>query len=134
MQNVTSADSGLLFKALFLNGIFSAISGIAATLFPAAIGAFIGFSNTPLLVSVGIALIGFGALLVYYARKGAIARSQAILITVLDLAWVLGTAAILLSAPSLFSGAGVTLLVVIAIVVFAFFEIQSYALWITRAA
>lgn len=128
-KQITNNDSKLLIGALGANGFFSALSGIAMVLVPASIAQFLGLSQSGPIFDLGIMLILFGATLLYYYFRKSVRKLDAIVVSILDLAWVLGSVAMVLAAGDLFSAAGITAIFVVGIVVLTFFDLQVYALW-----
>ncbi len=128
-QTVTRDTSPLLFRTLAANAAFSGLSGLLLALAPSSIAAWLGLPGNVLLAPLGLMLIGFAALLFFYVRRQAIRRVEALVISALDLGWVLGSIALVLFAPGLFSGTGVIAVLAVAAVVLLFFEGQALALW-----
>ncbi len=97
--------SRLLKIALIANGIFSAAAGAAlAVAAPAIANSFGMHTRFPLLV-LSPTLLLFGGTVIALART-ARPQSGSLLVTVLDIAWVVGTAALLLAAWNSFSFSG----------------------------
>lgn len=117
--------STMLKKALLVNAAFSALSGAEMLFFPDAISRFIGFSAPGQLRELGVALLLFAAAVAYTATRRPIRIWAAGLISALDVAWVVGTAALLVARPDLFNTVGVVSAVVVALAVadFAFFQV-----------
>lgn len=128
-EQLTSTDSGLLFKALGANGLFSLASGLVMTLGAQPIAGFLGVGNHFWVLGLGIMLIGFGLSLLLHYRRQRVSRAEAVAISVMDLGWVIGSAALVLLAPDLFSREGIIAVVAVAAVVLIFFELQALALW-----
>jgi len=129
---ITSADSKLLFNVLGANGVFSGVSGLTMVLAPNTIAGFVGLAESPFVFELGIMLIAFGAMLSVYYRRKRVHKASAIAITLLDLGWVIGSAALVVTMPELFSATGIAIVISIAVIVLAFFDLQAYALWRIR--
>ncbi|MGI9204255.1 MAG: hypothetical protein ACR2Q3_09605 [Woeseiaceae bacterium] len=133
MANViTSDDAKLLFNALGANGVFSGVSGLIMVFASDAIAEFLGLSQSRLIFELGMMLIAFGAILVFYYRRKRIHIASAIVITMLDLGWVIGSAVLVVAMPELFSTAGIVAVIAVAVIVLTLFDLQAYAIWRTR--
>jgi hypothetical protein len=130
----TATDSKLLFTALAANGTFSALCGIIMLSFPAALATFIGIPDQRWLTAIGAGLALFGASLLLHAYRKQVRRAEAIAISAMDLAWVLGSVVLLYVAPDWFTRSGVIAILTVAGIVLALFELQAYALWKTKKA
>lgn len=128
-KQVTGSESQLLFRALGANGAFSLLCGLAMTSASGPIAELTGVPNHLWVLSLGIGLIFFGASLLVHFRRQRVARAEAVLISGMDLGWVIGSAALLLFAPGLLTPAGFTTVLLVALAVFVFFNLQAYALW-----
>ena len=129
---ITANDSKLLFTALGANGVFSSVSGLTMVLASNSLANFLGISQPQMIFELGIMLIGFGALLIYFYRRKRVHVANAIAITVLDLAWVAGSAILVVAMPDLFSSAGMVSVIAVAVVVLMLFDLQAYAIWRAR--
>ena len=131
-MTITRTDSGLLFRALLGNAVFSGVSGLVLLLAAAPVAAATGIQPPGVLMAVGIGLIGFCVLLLRHVRREHITRAEAVLISALDLGWVLGSIGLLVLYADLFTPTGYIAVIAVAIVVLLFFELQALALWQTR--
>ena len=129
---ITADDSKLLFNALGANGIFSGISGLTMVFASQAIAEFLGIAQRRFIFELGIMLIAFGAMLIFYYWRKRVPTASAIAITILDLGWVIGSAALVLAMPDVFSTAGIVAVIGIAVIVLTFFDLQAYAIWRAR--
>lgn len=104
--STTQSDSRALFlrRALQANALFSLISGLAFIIASGAVAQFLG-PNIPgwVVLAVGVGLLPFG-FLVY--RAAANDLQQARMISVMDIAWVVGSFLLLGLGWSLFTVAG----------------------------
>ena len=128
-RQVTGTDSQLLFRALGANGVFSLLCGVTMTFASGRVAMLLGVPNRYWILSLGVALLFFGTSLLVHYRRQRVAAAEAVLISGMDLGWVLGSAALLLIAPGLLTPAGTTAVSLVAIAVFVFFNLQAYALW-----
>jgi ribosome-associated toxin RatA of RatAB toxin-antitoxin module len=87
--------SRLLSRTLLANGVFSLASGLALALAPASVAAMLGISGTAPLVALAPGLLLFGASLLPLARSAAEHPGRALVATVLDVAWVVGSVVLL---------------------------------------
>lgn len=81
---------------LVTDGITSGVTGVLLAALPSTVAALIGVSSSLVVTGVGLGLILFGAALIYYGRRDAVVRATALTAGVLNLAWLGGTAVILL--------------------------------------
>ena len=130
---VTAQESKLLFRAFFANGLFSLVSGTVMLLFKTPVATFLGLQQPMVLTGLGAVLVLFGASLLFHAYRRRVSRTEAIAISAMDLGWVVGSILLVLFVPGLFSAAGISAVLVVAAIVFIFFELQTWALWKTRA-
>ena len=128
-NQITAKESKLLFNALGANGLFSGGSGLFMVLASSPIAAFLGLASSQLIFELGFMLILFGTLLIYFYRRKRIHTASAVIISILDFAWVLASLAVVLGVPELLNTAGTAAVVAIAVVVLVFFDLQAYALW-----
>jgi hypothetical protein len=124
-----------LRHALRGNALFSGLSGIIFIVGAAPVAEFTGVSVSLPFIILGAVLILYGASLLLVARQSVIRRQYGMLATTLDIGWVIGTAAILLTGWPPLSTAGRWMIALLAEAV-AFFAIwQAYAmgLWGQRS-
>jgi len=110
-----------LRTALLANAAFSFLCGSVLTLLSARIGSVLG-ENVPGLIveTIGIALVPFGLFAAWVATRRFPPMTLALFISVADLAWVVGSMVLIAIARDALSGAGLGLVGVVALVVFAF--------------
>lgn len=113
---------------LAANALFSLCSGALMIGASAPLTKWMGLPRPQELVAIGISLALFSARLGWLAYSGRVHRAELFAISAMDLSWVLGTVALALFQPTLFSAAGVTLVFAVALVVLTFFVLQIYAL------
>ena len=100
-NQITAKESKLLFNALGANGLFSGVSGLIMVLAPSPIAAFLGLASSQLIFELGFMLVLFGSLLIYFYRRKSIHTAGAVIISLLDFAWVLASIAVVVGVPQL---------------------------------
>lgn len=125
---LTPRDSALLFLTLAFNGAFSLASGVLMTLFSGSVSKLIGFPAPLWLAVVGAGLLAFGGFVLWRAICKRTKRFEVLVISLLDLAWVVGTVPLALIAPGLFNSAGVAVVMAVALVVLLLAALQLSAL------
>lgn len=116
----------LLRTTLRLNGAFSTITGLIGTLFTGRVAEFLGVEQTWLIRLTAVGLLGFAALTLTVsasARDRLLPASLAV--SVSDLAWVVGTVAVL--AAGWLSTAGAITMAAISVAVLDFGLLQMWA-------
>lgn len=124
----TQPRTNLLHQALLANGIFSSISGLVFMVSSAPIAAFLGVDFNAVLIALGLALVLFGLGVLWLSSRPEIPRSLAILVTVLDLAWVLGSIILLVSGIIPLTPEGKWAIAIIADIVAVFAILQIIGL------
>lgn len=122
--------------ALVANGVFSILTGACFVLAPSAIASFIfshpqaifDLSAATLVAEFGIGLLAFAALVLWTAGQSMLHRSRVKLITALDVVWVLASAGLLLAVPEIWTSAGLTAVVIVALAVAVFALEQTLGL------
>ncbi len=89
----------LLRGALRGNAFFSATSGLILFAFGGSVASFLGAANATEMLALGGQLAIFAAWLAWLSSRSVISRWQVALVIALDLVWVAGSAATLLSPP-----------------------------------
>lgn len=125
--NTTNANVSaehLLRGVLQANMIFSGLSGLLLAVDAAPLSRWLGVPASWILVVIGIGLIGFAGLLYLIARQRPLDLRQANVIFWLDVAWVVGSALLLVTgwAPLTTAGWWTVLLVADAVALFAILE------------
>ena len=120
----------LLRTALRGNGIFSLISGALFILLAQSISEFLGIAPDAFVVValIGVGLLGFSGMLFWLTSRTAIATTLAIGAIVGDVAWVIGSIALLVFDPFQFSTAGRWAILIIADAVGIFAILQFMGL------
>ncbi len=118
------ADSHLLRRALQVNGVFSALSGLLLIAASGRIAALIGIEQS--LVLTGVLLLLFAASLWRNARRAEINQTEAWVAVTLDVAWVIGTAGLIFAG--VFSAIGNWVVALVGDVVLIFAVLQFLGL------
>ena len=92
----TNQESNLLRNALRGNALFSGLSGTVSLFAAQSLATFTGIQEPLIFVILGIVLILFAVDLVWIASRETIDRRIAWAVILLDVAWVAGSALILL--------------------------------------
>ena len=118
--------------ALRVDGLVSGASGVALIAGARPLGAFLGLDRPPALVAVGGTLVAYAAMLFLSARREELERRALVTPVALNVAWVLASAAILLSGVFGLTTGGRWLVAAVAEVVALFAAAQVFALWRMR--
>lgn len=106
-----------LRAALATNCVFSAFTGFLMLAFPADAANWIGLNEQAVLQFVGALLVFFAAILLYAAWLSKRPQPIALVASFADFTWVVGTAALGIAAPSLFSAFGWGVATAVALIV-----------------
>lgn len=120
----TVASANLLRRALQANGVFSALSGVILIVASGRIATLIGLEQ-PLWLT-GLMLLLFAAGLFRNAGRAEINQTEAWVAVALDVAWVLGTAALIFAG--VFSATGNWVVALVGDVVLLFAGLQFWGL------
>jgi len=124
-MRIYQSNQSLLRKSLRANALFSLISGIlliatagplAGLMFAEPVELF-GFGMETVLFAAGIGIVVFAADVWFISRSDRISLFQSKLVVFLDAGWVVGSAALLLLWPEVFTTVGMATIIVVAIVV-----------------
>ncbi len=124
-----------LRNAFRLNGEFSGMTGLIATVAAGPVADLLGIDQVWLIRGLGISLLGFSALLFFLAgQRNSEVRVMAAPISLADLGWVAGTVAIV--ALGWLSTVGAIVMGVVALVVlgFAIAQLRARAAMVTAGA
>jgi hypothetical protein len=113
-------ESQTLRRAFLCNGVFSLLSGATFLLAGGALAVAAGLPGGLPLRIVGAGLLPFGAFLLWLSRRETLHARDGRAISLCDLLWVLGTAAVLLGWPELMNATGQGVAIAIAGVVAGF--------------
>jgi hypothetical protein len=112
----------LLRSTLVINGIATALCGLALLIAPAPLAELIGAPVPALLAGVGAGLVLYAAGLFWTARRRPIPAAAAWAAIVMDLGWVVGSVAVV--EAGLLTSIGVVLVGLVAAAVFVFAALQ----------
>ncbi len=115
-----------LRRALLADGITCGASGLALVALPGPIAAQIGLSSAGTVAGVGVSLLLCAVFLVRNARRETPRRDEAVLTVALNLAWVLGSLAVV--AAGLLNREANWALVLVGDVVLAFAALEGIGL------
>lgn len=112
--------------ALVANACFSATTGALAVGFPNEAASWLGDVSALAVTAVGVSLLGFAGFVGHTAARWFRDPIRVGVISVADLAWVGGTAFLLMVWPALFGAQGIGTMIAIAAIVGAFGVLQLY--------
>jgi hypothetical protein len=104
MENSNEGRQQLLRRALLANASFSTISGLVLVFAGRWVVRLLGLPETINLITLGIGLLVFAAVLVLFARTNPIKLLDAWIAVILDAAWVIGSYPLLFVVPFSTSG------------------------------
>lgn len=125
---MSTNNSSLLRNALYGNSIFCTTSGLAFALFSDPIAAFLGLSASWVILVLGIGLMLYGIEVFMFARKESISEGFAKFVIGADLAWVLGSAALIFTNLVAFTTPGKWGIAIVADIVLVFAIMQYVGL------
>jgi hypothetical protein len=110
-----------LSRVLMADGVVSGLCGLGLLIAPGPVAALIGVGSGAIVAAVGLSLLGYAAVLIAGAR-GPVARRTAALAVALNVAWLVGTAIVILSGALSREGNWALILVGDVVLVFALLE------------
>jgi hypothetical protein len=119
MKNSDRGKQKLLRMALLGNAIFSTMSGLTLLAAEKPVVQILGLPGGTQLFSLGVGLLVFALILVLFARKAPIKTSNAWIVVILDVAWIIGSYVVLFVAPLSASGKWVVGVVAEVVLIFA---------------
>ena len=122
MNSPSNQPACLLRTALFSNALFSTLSALVILLAPRWVLRLLGLSQDVSLKILGFALIFFAITLLINARRPRVKTFDAWAAVMMDLAWVVGSGALLFLVPFSTSGKWVVTLVADLVLVFAILQ------------
>ena len=122
MNEQMSDKQKLLRSALRWNALFSVVSGALILSINRTLVEFLGLPSGSSLTPLGIGLLGYGAWLLWNARREEIKIVEAWIAVILDIVWVVGSYALLFAVR--FSVGGKWAVAVVAEMVFLFAVMQ----------
>ncbi|MCU0498810.1 MAG: SRPBCC family protein [Anaerolineae bacterium] len=114
MQTIT------LKTALLANALFSILSGLMLILFSDAVRSLIGIGELILYQFVGVGLLGFASIVIWTATRNPINTFLAMMISLADFLWVIGTLLVILGVFSLLQPLGMLILLGVGAIVLFF--------------
>jgi len=114
--------------ALVGNAIFSLSTGLATLVLPQRVAGWVGFESPFVLRLLGLGLLVFSALLLYTAGHPRARVRLALLASLGDFGWVLGTGMLHLATPDIFSAFGWGVAWAIAVVVLFWGVAQAHGI------
>jgi hypothetical protein len=121
------SQSTFLRRALIADAVISGTTGVLMLAAAAPLARILGVP-TALLSSAGVSLLPFVAFLIWLCTRASVPRSAVWLVIALNLAWVIGSIALLFIDRLDPNGLGIAFILVQAIAVAAFAEAQYVAL------
>ena len=106
--------AAVLRLALRANGVFSGVSGLMFVVGSGPLAVFIGLPSPWILITIGLSLLSYSALLFQAASRSPIDRRHAILFTAMDTLWVAGSAILLITGWIPFTPAGKWAVIIVA--------------------
>jgi ABC-type multidrug transport system permease subunit len=122
MNRQNHEQQNLLRRALMGNALFSALSGLIVLIAHGWVSRLLGLQSSVPMLILGISLLGFAAMLVTNARRESLKLSDAWSAVLMDLAWVVGSYALLFVVP--FSSGGRWIVALVAELVLGFAVVQ----------
>lgn len=113
-------------KALFINALFSGVSGILLIIFHSVMASLFSIENSSVFWIIGIALIYFAATILFEWKRQK--RIGILVIIAQDILWVIGSLILLIFQPFTISPTGNWVIGIIACIVLLMAVNQSYAL------
>ncbi len=118
--------------ALRVDGLVSGVSGVAMIAEARPLGAFLGVDRPAALMAIGAGLLAYSAMLLLSARREELGRRALLAPVVLNVAWVLASAELVLTGAFGLTTGGRWLVAAVADVVALFAVAQAYAWWRMR--
>jgi hypothetical protein len=111
-------------RVLWGNAVFSAVSGGLFSLASTAVAAFIGVDAPVVIMGIGMGLLAYAALIVFYAMRPTVSRTFVLFAAIADTVWVALSALLLVTNIVSFSIVEVWAVVIVAIIVGGFAVVQ----------
>jgi len=118
----------LLHKVLRLNAAFSGVFGLVFILFPAKISGMLGLSNDLTITITGMLLIGWEIFAFHLVQQPQVSVPGVWIVILGDLAWVVGSIALLVGAWLPLTTTGFWFVAIIADIVLVFSIVQYFGL------
>ena len=119
-QTGSQISASLLTKVLRADGLFALLSGSILLIGAGPVADLIDLAQPSAVMVVGVVLLGYAGMLLYYASRESHSRLVAQIAIVLNLAWVVGSYAGLLLGLFPVNTTGMWAIAIVAEVVFMF--------------
>jgi hypothetical protein len=119
-QTGSQISASLLTKVIRADGLFALLSGSILLIGAGPVADLIDLAQPSALMVVGVVLLGYAGMLLYYVSRESHSRLVAQIAIVLNLAWVVGSYAGLLLGLFPVNTAGMWAIAIVAEVVFMF--------------
>ena len=117
----------LLQRTMLVNGVATAMTGLTALVGAPWLPAILGPTSPLLLAIIGVGLVVFAGVLFAQARRARIDRRVAWTIAVMDIAWVVGSIAVVEVGVLTAIGNLIVAAVAAVVLVFAILEVRGIA-------
>lgn len=97
-----------------MNSISSGATGILLTLFPGLVASLFGVSESVYFFEAGVFLVLFAAFVMYVATRNPIRLKLVMMVTTLDLIWVLGSIVAAFMLAGIVTTIGIVLIIAVA--------------------
>jgi hypothetical protein len=115
----------MLQKTLLVNGVATAMTGIAAVVGAPWLPSVLGPASPALLAAIGVGLVVFAGVLLSQARRETIDPRVAWTIALMDLAWVIASVVVVETGMLTIVGNVIVAAVAAVVLVFAVLEIRG---------
>jgi hypothetical protein len=117
--------AGLLRTTLKFNSVFSTVSGAVFVVGAGALASFMGVEQPILLAALGIGVLIFAFIVYRIASETLLDAKKGMVILILDIVWVVGSALLLFADPLTLTNEGKWLVLIVADIV-GIFAIAEY--------
>jgi len=124
MTDTRGRSAKRLRQVLTADGLTSGVAGLGLAAAPGSVAGLIGAPSASLVFWVGVGLIAFGLALIWNASRPVSSRGETILIAMLNLAWVAGSAVVVAAGALNPLGRWALVLVGIVVLGFAILELR----------
>ncbi len=125
--NTRSDRTMFLRRSLQLDGVASGLCGVLLLAGAGPLSALIGLAAPGIARVVGALLVVYAAALLYNGARAKISRAEAVAAVVLNVGWVVGSAALILAGPLTTIGNLAVAAVAAAVLLFAVLEVVGLA-------
>ena len=121
---IAQTNFTLIRRILYSNAIFSGVSGLLFIFASNLIAKFIGIDSSPVILVIGIGLVGYAALIYTNTSRPDISRSFVLIAVISDSLWVLLSIILLITGWVPFSVPGKWAVGIVAMMVDVFATLQ----------